>query len=99
MTATIAMDNFANNRWIVDKWKGSASKELFSFATFELTVCTIWHLSDHDMLDANTLELLYFKSTRFYHTTNLSIFTFSEDYTKHVSAYSLYLTGLCLDKS
>lgn len=98
MPDSIAVDNFANYRREVHEWECSSTEELFSLASFELSIGAIGHLANHDMLYADSFESLDAMSTCLDHTTNLSIFSFSEDDAKCISAHASYFTRLCLDE-
>ena len=98
MTSSITMYHFSRNRSKIHKWESSSSEQLFSLTSFELTISTIGHLSEHDMLDTDAFELFDLMATGLDHTTNLSVFSFFEDDTKSIGTDSFYFTRLSLNK-
>ena len=98
MSTTITVDDLAHERRIVDKWQGSTTQELFSLTTLELTVGSVWQISQENMLDTNTLETFDTVSTCLDHTSYLTIFSFGEDDGKSIGADTFYFTGIGLDK-
>ena len=92
------MDDDSHDRIDIDQWETGSSQELFSLSPLEISVRTLWHISELNMLYADSFEFFDFMTASLDHSSNLAVFTFCEDYGKSIRAHSLHFAGEGLDK-
>lgn len=92
------MDDDADDGVKIHQRDRSTAEELFSLSALEISIGTLRHLTQLNMLDTDALQFFHFVSTCLDHASDLAVFSFGEDDREGIGTGSFYDAGGGLDK-